>query len=172
MKFEPVIRLASVWSSAFGPLAVHLFEGRLTVADMNRMEVIGYEWRRQHAVKTVDLTIIFPSDAGMTTEERVRMAQVIKRGEKFRVAAATVILAEGMKAAVHRSILTGLNLVAFPPHPAKVFATTAEAVDWILPHLHMLEVPGLASADVLPAISELCAEFQARPESYARAKLQ
>jgi hypothetical protein len=172
MKFEPVIRLSSAWSSVSGRLGVHLFEGRLTVADMNRMQTLGDEWRRQNAVKTVDLSIIFPSDARMTTEERTRMAQLIKRGEELRVAAATVILAEGMLAAAQRSILTGLILVAFPPHPAKVFARTADAVNWVLPHVLMLQGPGLTSADVLGAVSELCDEFQARPESRALAKVR
>jgi hypothetical protein len=172
MKVEPVIRLSSAWSSVCGRLGVHLFEGRLTVADMNRMQAIGDEWRRKNAIKTVDLSIIFPSDSRMTNEERTRMAQLIKQGEEFRVAAATVILAEGMLAAVQRSILTGLILVAFPPHPAKVFATTADAVSWLMPHVSMLQGPGLTSADMLGAVSELCAEFQARSESQTHAKLR
>jgi len=170
MMFEPVIRLSSAWSSVSGRLGVHLFEGRLTVADMNRMQMIGDEWRRKNTMKTADLSIIYPSDSRMTTEERTRMAQLIKHDEQFRVAAATVILADGMLAAVQRSILTGLVLVAFPPHPAKVFATTAEAVHWLLPHIWRLQGPGLTTADALVAISELCAEFQARPESQALTK--
>jgi hypothetical protein len=170
MRFEPVIRLPSAWSSAAGRLGVHLFEGRVTVADMDCIQRLGDEWRRKNTVKTVDLSIIYPSDDRMTPEERTRMAQLIKRHEEYRVAAATVILAEGMRAAVHRSILTGLILVAFPPHPAKVFATTFEAVNWVLPHLRKLEGPGLTSGDVLASVSELCDEFQARPESEALAK--
>lgn len=170
MRFEPVIRLSSSWSSISGRLGVHLFEGRLTVADMNRIQSIGDEWRRRNAVQTADLSIIFPSDARMSTEERTRMAELIKHHEQFRAAAATVILAEGMLAAVQRSILTGLILVAFPPHPAKVFATTAEAVHWVVPHLRKLQGPGLTSGDVLASVSGLCDEFQARPESQALAR--
>jgi hypothetical protein len=148
-----------------------LFEGRLTVTDMNRMQAIGDEWRRKNAFKSVDLSIIYPSDSKMTNEERTRMAQLIKHGDEFRTAAATVILAEGMLAAVQRSILTGLILVTRPPHPAKVFATTAEALRWVLPHVSMLQGPGLTSADVLGAVTDLCAEFQARPESRTLAKV-
>jgi hypothetical protein len=154
-----------VWSSAYGRVGVHLFEGALTLADMSRMEMIGEAWRRRNPAKTSELSIIYPSEARMTNEERMRLAQVIKRGESYRNAAATVILAEGMLGALQRSLLTGLILVAYPQHPAKVFATVHEAVGWLLPHALKLEGPRITSAELLAAISELCAEFQARSES-------
>ena len=93
------------------------------------------------------------------------MAELIKRWESFRIAAATVILAQGLLAAVHRSVLTGLLLLAFPPHPAKVFATTGEAVTWLLPYVNALSGPSIDSAEMLSAVSGLCAEFQARARS-------
>ena len=135
MKFEPLIRTATTWSSVFDRFAVHLFEGHVTLADMDHMQLIGERWNLQHPGKRVEMAVIFPSEARMTHEERVRMSRLIKLGEAHRTASATVILAQGMLASMQRSMLTGMMMLAPPPHPAKVFGTIADSLKWLEPHV-------------------------------------
>jgi hypothetical protein len=72
--FERIIALPAVWSYVCGRLAVHLFQGRLSVLDMDRMEQVGVLWHERNPGKRVELSIILPSDARMEQEERARMS--------------------------------------------------------------------------------------------------
>ena len=140
---------------------VHVFEGSVTLDDMIRIESSGSLWHRTNPGQIVELVIIFPSDARMTNEERTRMASIVKRWEKTRKASATVVLAEGLAGAMHRSILTGLQMLAPPPHPTKVFSRTPDAVAWLAPHVQSLCGPDAIAADLLAAVEHLCEAFRA-----------
>lgn len=95
VNFEPVIRLPTAWSSVSGNFVVHLFEGTVTIAEMDRMQQIGDAHNARHPVKRVELVVIHSSDARMTGDERTRMARLIEHGDSHRTATATAILAEG-----------------------------------------------------------------------------
>ncbi len=160
--------MPTAWSGVAGRFGVHLFEGVVTVADMDRLEVMGSRWYRDNPGKMVELVLIFPSDARMTGEERVRMSKIIKRWEGQRIASATTILAEGMRGAVHRSVLTGLLMLAPPPHPSKVFGKVADAVGWLAPYVRQACGPAATHAAAQSAVSAFCASFQARSQPTAR----
>ena len=162
MRFEPIFRTPTAWSVVARRFGVHLFEGKVTVADMERMERLGADWYSTHPGRLVELVVVFPSDTRMSTDERHRMARLIKRWEKDRDASATVILAEGMMGAVHRSVLTGLLLFAPPPHPAKVFGTVPAAVTWLAPYVHALCGTDATTEQLLAGVDALCSEFRAR----------
>lgn len=162
MLFEPVIRLPTAWTSVANRFGVHLFEGQVTVSDMDRMQQVGDEWHRKNPGQLVEMAVVFPSDTRMTGDERSRMVQLIKHWEKHRVASATVILAGGMVGAMHRSVLTGMMMLAPSPHPAKVFATMTDATGWLLPHIQKLCGPGATKSAVDNALSELTVRFKAR----------
>jgi hypothetical protein len=99
----------------------------------------------------------------MNAEERERMVRLIKRREKSRLASATVVLADGIAGAMHRSVLTGLSLIARPPHPTKVCANLPDAAAFLMPHLRALCDPRTKLAEVLAALDEARAAFEARP---------
>jgi hypothetical protein len=162
MTFEPLFQMPSAWTSVADRFGVHLFEGRVTVADMQRMETLGDEWYRKHPGKLVELVVVFPSDARMTDEERARMAQLIKRWEKVRAASATVILAAGLMGAMHRSVLTGMTMLVPPPHPAKVFARVPDAVTWLLPYLRSACSGEIMPGKAVTAVESLCDSFRRR----------
>src|SRR5688572_8852720 len=105
MRLQPLICLSSAWTSVFGQFAVHLFEGHVSVAQMEHLQAIGDRWNGENPDKRVELVIVLPSDTRMTLEERARMNRLIKHGESFRTASATVILAEGLLASMQRSVL-------------------------------------------------------------------
>src|SRR6476661_2518617 len=102
MKIEPLLQLPTAWTCIWRRLAVHLFQGHLPLADMDRLDAFGAQWRRRNPGNLVDLSIIFSGDSRMNSQERARMAQIIKRFENERTASATVILAGGMVGAMHR----------------------------------------------------------------------
>jgi hypothetical protein len=68
-----------------------------------------------------------------------------------------------MVGALQRSVLTGLNLLASPPHPAKVFSEVPDAIDWLLPHLGAVCGPR-SLAEVTTGVREFCDTFQQRDE--------
>jgi hypothetical protein len=162
MTLEPLLQMPPAWTGFSGGLGVHLFRGKLTVGDMDRLDAFGVQWRRRNTAPTVEMSIVFPSDARMTGEERARMAQLIKRWEHQRLASATVILATGMQGALQRSVLTGLLLLAPPPHPTKVCSTVREAVTWLGPHLRALAGFDATPEETVAGVEAFCAAFLAR----------
>jgi hypothetical protein len=161
IKLEPVLRLPSLISGTWSRLGVHVFEGRVTLDEMDRMEAVGLQWMKRNPGKVIELVIIFPSDARMEGEERARMASIIKKGEGRRTASATVVLSTGLVGAMHRSVLTGLQMIAPSPHPMKVFGVLAEAVAWLSPFAQELCGPEATPDALLSAIEELCGAFRA-----------
>jgi hypothetical protein len=162
VKLEPIIDMPCLLSGVWQHFAVHVFHGVVTTHDMDKMEAAGDAWLKRNPGRTIELVIIYPSKARMTTEERQRMARIIKRREKERNASATVILAEGLTGAVHRSVLTGITLLAPPPHPWKVFGKTSDAVKWIAPHVQALSGERVDPAALGQAVDDLCNQFQSR----------
>ena len=73
-----------------------------------------------------------------------------------------MILAEGLIGAAHRSVLTGLMLLAPAPHPAKVFGKTADAVTWLAPRVQTLCGPSATAEALNAAVDEFCARFVPR----------
>jgi len=168
MRFETVVKMPSSWSGVYRHVAIHLFQDRVTVEQMDQLESVATAWRRRHPGKMVELVVIFPSNNQMTGEERSRMTKLMKRWEVDRTAAATVILADGLMGALHRSVLTGLVMLVPPSHPAKVFGSVRDAVTWLVPHVSALWNSAVVETELLVAVESFCAEFElreARPES-------
>jgi hypothetical protein len=162
MRLEPLIRMPRAWTFVWQRFGAHFFQGALTVADMDRLESEGDRWHAANPGQLIEMVVILPSDARMNSEERERMVRLMKRREKSRVASATVIFAEGITGAMHRSVLTGLMLIARPPHPAKVCANFPDAIAFLMPHLRTLCDPRATHASVLVALDEARAAFDAR----------
>lgn len=161
LKLEPFLTLPNLVLGIWRRFGVHVFGGSLSVDDMARIEASGSLWHRMNPGQIVELAIIFPSNARMTNEERVRMAAIVKRWEKTRTASATVVLAEGLIGAMHRSVLTGLQMVAPPPHPTKVFSRTPDAVVWLAPHVQALCGHDATVADLIAAVERMSEAFRA-----------
>jgi transposase len=161
MKLEPITQLPNMMSGMWRRFGVHLFQGRITLDDMTRIEVNGTVWHRKNPGKVAEMVIIFPSEARLNDEERQRMASIVKRWEEVRVASATVVLAAGLVGSLHRSILTGMQMLAPPPHPTKVFGATPDAVSWMLPHVHTVCGTDVEGDELLAAIDDFCSTFQA-----------
>lgn len=163
MTLEPLIRMPRAWTFVWQRFGAHFFQGALTVADMDALESEGDRWHAAHPGQLIEMVVIFPSDARMNGAERERMVRLIRRRERSRVASATVVLAEGITGAMHRSVLTGLSLIARPPHPAKVCANLPDAIAFLMPHLRAVCDARATHATVLVALERARTEFEARP---------
>lgn len=166
--FLPIIEMPTAFTAVWRRMGVHLFEGKLTLEDMDRLDDEGAAWRKKMPGKMVELVVIFPSDAQMTNDERKRMAAIIKRWEHERVASSTVILAEGLVGSFHRSVLTGLQMLAPSPHPVKIFGAIAPAVQWLAPYARDLCGPETTAEALAAGVSDLCARFAGRPSARNR----
>jgi hypothetical protein len=162
LELEPIIKVEPAWTAVSGRFGVHVFEGHLSIPDMDRMRAIGDEWYRKNPGRLVELVVVFPSNALMSAEERRHMTSLIKRWERNRDASATVILAEGLTGSIQRSVLTGLNLVAPPPHPMKVFGKIPEAVSWLFPYVQPVCPAASSCETALAAVQDLCRAFNDR----------
>lgn len=160
--FAPIIEMPTAMTAIWRRIGVHLFEGKLTLDDMDRLDEEGAAWRKRMPGKMIELVIVFPSDAQMSTDERKRMAAIVKRWEKERVASSTVVLAEGLLGSFHRSILTGLQMLVPSPHPVKIFGSIAAATEWLTPFARDLCGPEVDAATLTAGVEELCARFAAR----------
>jgi hypothetical protein len=163
MMFEALVQQPNMMAAVWRRFGVYLFEGPVTLDDMARMESHGAHWFRKNPGKIVEMVIIYPSESRMNSEERARMGKVIKRWEDQRLASATVILATDLVGSMQRSVLTGLQLIVRPPHPTKVFGTTADALTWLAPYVTELCGVDATYAAVMEGVEELRARFAARP---------
>jgi hypothetical protein len=161
MTLEPTLRSANMITGVWRQFGVHAFEGTLTLDDMARMETFGNLWHTRNRGKVVEMAVIFPSKARLGGEERARIAKIIRRWEMTRTASATVILASGLVGSMQRSVLTGLMMIAPPPHPIKVFGTTADAATWLAPYIQAVCGVDATAEGIRAAIDVLCASFRA-----------
>ena len=158
---SPIFRLPTTWSTAIADtVAVHHFEGEVTVLEMNKMQAIGDQWYARYPDKSLSISIVFPTTYRAPPEQRDRMRQLIKHWEDRHLAAANVMLMDGLLGAMHRSIFTGILMPAPPPHPTKIFAELEPALPWLLSHQRGSK---LDVASLREAIDRISAEFLARP---------
>ena len=127
------------------------------------MQQVGDLWRARNPGRLVEMVVVFPSSARLSDDERKRLVQLVAHRERDRAASATVILAEGMQGAMQRSMLTALNLMRRPPHPAKVFSTVADGAAFLAPHYAELRERGAPRLDLASAAEEECESFRRRP---------
>jgi hypothetical protein len=164
MMFEPLVQQPNMVAAIWRRFAVYLFEGHVSIDDMGRMEAHGVHWMRKNPGKIVEMVVIYPSESRMNSEERARMGKVIKRWEDVRLASATVILAKDLVGSMHRSVLTGLQLIARPPHPTKVFGTNPDALQWLAPYVAELCGVDATYPKLLEGVAELSRSFESRPQ--------
>lgn len=163
MKLEPIIELPCLATGVWRRFAVHIFEGKLTLDNITQLEKDSEVWHSKLSEKLVEMVVIHPSQSKMTSEERKRMQGLIKRWENTREAGATVILAQGLAGALHRSVLTGLLMAVPAPHPTKVFGATNDALRWLAPSIQKTCGPEARIDALIAAVAELSAHFQRRP---------
>jgi hypothetical protein len=158
---EPVLRSPTMITGIWRRFGVHAFEGALSPDDMSRLESFGNVWHKKNPGHVVEMAIIFPSEARMESDARARMAKIIRRSEMMRRASATVILGRGLVGSMQRSVLTGLMMIAPPPHPIKVFGSITDAVVWLTPHIQAVCGADAKPQELNAAVDALCATFHA-----------
>ena len=163
MKLEPIIEMPCMVTGNWRRFAVHVFEGKATLADMAAIEASSERWHAKIPDQIVEMVIILPSGAKMTGDERTKMTHIIKRWESTRIASATIVRAQGLLGSLHRSVLTGLQMVAPPPHPIKVFGTIDDGLRWLAPHIQKSCGVDATVDALIVAVDDLITHFGKRP---------
>jgi hypothetical protein len=163
VKLEPIIEMPCMVTGNWRRFAVHVFEGKLTLADMAVIEANSEAWHAKIPNQLVELVIILPSDSKMTSDERSKMMQIIKRWEHTRIASATIVLAQGLLGSLHRSVLTGMQMVVPPPHPTKVFGRIDDGLRWLTPHIQKSSGAEVQADALIVAVDNLMDYFGKRP---------
>lgn len=157
----PIFRLPTVWSTAVADsIGVNHFEGEVTVMEMNKIQEIGDRWYARFPGKSLAISVVYPTTHRAPPEQRERLRQLIKHWEHRHLAAANVMLIDGLLGSMHRSIFTGVLMLVPPPHPAKVFSNIDDGVSWLLGHQKGTSFDVAATR---ATIHGLCAEFLRRP---------
>ncbi len=143
-----------------------VFDGNLDMTALELLRLRSDEWLEAHPGRTVDIAIVQPSATQMDDATRKMLALVIKDHQDNRNAAATVILATGLRGALHRSVVTAVNMMAPPPYPGRVFGAVDDALDWLSPYIVELcgEAPLVEIAAELDALGADLEEAREKPE--------
>jgi hypothetical protein len=73
-----------------------------------------------------------------------------------------VILAQGIVGSMHRSVLTGMQMLAPAPHPVRVFGAIPGAVHWLVPYIREACSIDASGDDVIKAVDAHAGRFAAR----------
>jgi serine/threonine protein kinase len=90
-------------------------------------------------------------------DARERLAAVMTRYDDAIYAAAYVVLGTGFQAATVRGAITALMLMARPTHVTKVFATVADAIDWLATNRSAPSSDRFPKATLAGAVERFCA---------------
>jgi hypothetical protein len=163
VKLEPIIEMPCMVTGNWRRFAVHVFEGKATLADMAAIEASSEKWHAKIRDQIVEMVIILPSEAKMTGDERSKMTHIIKRWENTRIASSTIVLARGLLGSLHRSVLTGMQMVVPPPHPTKVFGVIDDGLRWLTPFIQKSSGADAQTDALMIAVDNLIAYFGKRP---------
>lgn len=120
-------------------LVLWVADGETPLDELRALTEFVLRYKRERGERqNVALTVIHGTRTGMTAEARKEIARLIDLTKHTRRASSTVVLAEGMLGALHRSILTGLSLLVPPPHPVKITGDVASAVAFLHPYIEEL----------------------------------
>ena len=127
--------------------------GELTAAHVAALQR-GYTQMRQRATRFASITVVVPGGRpGITPEARSAIQGLAREFEGLDVGAALVMTETGMKAALIRSILAGISLMARTP--TRVFSDVDEAAGWISGALTKANVEAPSAAAIRDALAAL-----------------
>jgi hypothetical protein len=101
------------------------------------------------------LTIIEQGAPMPTSEVRTALARFMTEGARVLRSSAVAFEGAGFRAAAVRGVVTGLTMLARQPYPHKVFATMADAAQWLGTSLKDTAKLSIDSAALLTALNEL-----------------
>ena len=101
------------------------------------------------------LTIIEQGAPMPTSEVRTDLARFLTEGARVIRSSAVAFEGAGFRAAAVRGVVTGLTMLARQPYPHKVFATMADAAQWLGTSLKETAKLEVDSAALLKALNDL-----------------
>ena len=143
--FDDRIAMASC-----GAVYVSLLHKPLTLDGLERMARQSKRMFDLYRGKCVSLAVIEPSAADAASKEVRDKSAELARAHPI-LGAAIVIEGSGFRPAATRTLVAGLYLVTKKEYPHKIFSTSAEGAEWLVPILAQVGVTQSA-ADMVAAV--------------------
>lgn len=128
-------------AGAWRRLVVLVTDGHNDVRALEELRRTLVGWIGENPGKNVTLVVLHATPSSMSSDERRTMMRLMEETKHSRMASATVVMATGVLGALHRSILTGMNMLVPPPHPSKIVADVPSAARFLAPYLDGLSGP-------------------------------
>jgi hypothetical protein len=111
-----------------------------------------------HRTRSFAVMPVLDALAGQPARDaRERLAAIMTKYDIAIFAAAYVVLGTGFQAAAVRGAITALMLMARPSHATKVFATVADALEWLAANRSAPSSERFPKATLAGAIERFCA---------------
>lgn len=117
-----------------GPYLVLLLRQHLGSRGVAAVERASEEVLRQHD-RLGHMVILYPEHGAPGPDERAGISRVLRRFRGSIAGVAVVREGGGLRAAITRSAMNAINLLAQTQHPAHVFADVGSATVWLESHL-------------------------------------
>lgn len=116
-------------------------DGHTPLDELERLRALALARMKEHPEKGVSLIVLHGTRSTMSSEERRSVTQMIDQTKHTRVASSTVVLGRGVIGSLHRSILTGMSIIAPPPHPVRICADVPAAIEFLHPYIEAVAGP-------------------------------
>jgi len=123
--------------------------------DMLRRDRAAHDALAKRYPKGFGLVCTSQPNLSLPTQEVRRESAYMLQANRGRVLAAAVVVGgDGFWASAARSVITGINLVATPPYPIKIFDEVMPASGWLAPQVPNLPGGSFALTTAIRELSE------------------
>jgi hypothetical protein len=141
--------------AAWNAIFIVIWRHDTTAAGVQNLDVKLREHEASFTQGCGLLTIIEQGAPMPTSEVRTGLARFMTEGARVIRSSAVAFEGAGFRAAAVRGVVTGLTMLARQPYPHKVFATMADAAQWLGASLKETAQLDVDSTSLLTALSEL-----------------
>ena len=128
--------------ASYGEMLINIIVGVFNAAHIDRVEAIRSRVLAMSPNKKVlSVTLGKAPLFRMDKELQTKLSGLLERTKDSTTASATVVPGTGLVAGSIRALITALLVVSRTQHPNKIFASNAEAVQWLLQYSHTSWTP-------------------------------
>lgn len=144
-------------------LLIVLFRVRTTVEGADDIRETCAQVEKEFANGIGMLTIIEQHAPAPDGEARAGLADLMRNAGYIK-ASGVAFEGSGFRAAMVRSIIAGLSMIARQPYPHRVFSNLTDTLDWLIPELNDRSSQNLSRGTAERAIERFRSDVNARCE--------
>ena len=146
-----------LWENLF----IVLFRVHTTVEGADDIRETGMRLGEEHPNGIGMLTIIEQHAPAPDGQARAKLADLMRNADYIK-ASGVAFEGSGFRAAMVRSIIAGLSMIARQPYPHRVFSNLPDTLDWLIPELNQRSDSNLSRGTAERAIGGFRADVNAR----------